>query len=124
MVTRLGFSPKLGNVDLSFNYKDLSPETKQEIEAEVRRLVMEASERATTLLKERRNELELVTKALIEYETLSKAEIEKILRGEKLDKLQSLPKAPITLPDSLLTTPMNPKTNDPVLRDQVSSGQS
>jgi ATP-dependent metalloprotease len=124
MVTRLGFSPKLGNVDLGSNYKNLSSETKQEIEAEVRRLVTEASERATALLKERRNELELVTKALIEYETLTKAEIEKILRGEKLDKLESLPKAPITLPDSLLTTPIKPKSNDPVLRDQDSSERS
>ncbi|KAK2731755.1 hypothetical protein FQN57_003180 [Myotisia sp. PD_48] len=102
MITQLGYSKKLGSVDLLTNYETLSSETKQEIEAEVRRLVDEASCRATSILTERRKELELLTKALVEYETLSREEMEKILRGEKLDKLQSVPKAPVMLPDSLV----------------------
>ncbi|KAJ5935356.1 hypothetical protein N7466_004903 [Penicillium verhagenii] len=110
LVTRFGYSKKLGNVDLSTNYDSLSSETKQEIESEVRRLVEEARARAEKILTEKRKELELLTKALIEYETLTKDEMEKVLRGEKLDKLASLPSAPIKLPDSLSTANLKPST--------------
>src|SRR5438034_3134912 len=100
MVTQLGYSKKLGSVDLLSNYDALSSETKQEIEAEVRRLVDEASNRATKILTERRKELEVLTKALLEYETLTKEEMEKVLRGEKLDKLEPIAQPPITLPEA------------------------
>lgn len=108
----MGYSKKLGNVDLSFNYDALSSETKQEIEAEVRRIVDESSSRAKVILKERRKELELVTKALLEYETLTKEEMEKVIRGEKLDKLELSPKAPIILPDALITPGLKPPTGE------------
>lgn len=113
LITRFGYSKKLGNVDLSTNYDKLSSETKQEIEAEVRRLVEEARLRATKILTEKRHELELLTKALMEYETLSKEEMEKILRGEKLDKIQSIPSAPLKLPEALSATRLNPVTQAP-----------
>ncbi|OJJ49434.1 hypothetical protein ASPZODRAFT_157826 [Penicilliopsis zonata CBS 506.65] len=96
LVTQFGYSKKLGNVDLSTNYNRLSSETKQEIEAEVRRLVDEATARASKILTEKRTELELLTRALLEYETLTKEEMEKVLRGEKLEKLGSLPEAVIS----------------------------
>ncbi|KAK5797826.1 hypothetical protein VI817_004117 [Penicillium citrinum] len=111
LITRFGYSKKLGNVDLSSNYDSLSSETKQEIEGEVRRLVEEARDKATKILTEKRNELELLTKALIEYETLTKEEMEKVLRGEKLDKLSSSPSAPLKLPEALQVPPhLNPST--------------
>ncbi|KAL1973378.1 hypothetical protein VTN31DRAFT_6013 [Thermomyces dupontii] len=108
LVTRFGYSKKLGNVDLQTNYDSLSSETKQEIEAEVRRLVEEARDRATKILTERRTELELLTKALMEYETLTKEEMEKVIRGEKLDKLESESSsspAPLQLPEALQAAP-------------------
>jgi ATP-dependent metalloprotease len=108
LVTRFGYSKKLGNVDLSTNYNSLSSETKQEIEAEVRRLVEEARQRATKILTEKRHELELLTKALIEYETLTKEEMEKVLKGEKLDKLVLPPETPLKLPDVLQTASLGP----------------
>ncbi|OOQ90039.1 Mitochondrial inner membrane i-AAA protease supercomplex subunit YME1 [Penicillium brasilianum] len=107
LVTRFGYSKKLGNVDLSTNYDSLSSETKQEIEGEVRRLVEEARARATKILTEKRNELEILSKALIEYETLTKDEMEKVLRGEKLDKMAISPSAPIKLPDALQAAGLN-----------------
>lgn len=108
LVTRFGYSKKLGNVDLSTNYNSLSSETKQEIEAEVRRLVEEARQRATKILTEKRHELELLTKALVEYETLTKEEMEKVLKGEKLDKLVLPPETPLKLPDVLQTASLGP----------------
>lgn len=104
LVTRFGYSKKLGNVDLSTNYNSLSSETKQEIEGEVRRLVEEARVRAQNILTEKRNELELLTQALIEYETLTKEEMEKVLKGEKLEKLEPPSSSPpLKLPEALQT---------------------
>ena len=115
LVTQFGYSKKLGNVDLSSNYDSLSSETKQEIEMEVRRLVEEARNRANKILQERRKELELLTKALMEYETLTREEMEKVLKGDKLDKLElssnSSPSpstsssTPLKLPDALHQVP-------------------
>lgn len=100
LITRFGYSHKLGNVDLSSNYERLSSETKQEIEAEVRRLIEEGRNRATKILTEKRSELEMLTNALIEYETLTKEEMERILKGEKLDKLEATTTASTTPPSS------------------------
>ncbi|KAI2794914.1 Mitochondrial inner membrane i-AAA protease supercomplex subunit YME1 [Penicillium oxalicum] len=107
LVTRFGYSKKLGNVDLSTNYDSLSSETKQEIEAEVRRLVEEARARATKILTEKREQLEILSKALIEYETLTKEEMEQVLRGEKLDKMSIAPDTPIRVPDALQAAGFN-----------------
>lgn len=78
----------------------------------MRRLVEEARTRANTILTERRSELELLTKALMEYETLTKEEMEKVLRGEKLEKLENIEKlepapapSPLKLPDVLQQAP-------------------
>jgi ATP-dependent metalloprotease len=44
--------------------------------------------------------LDLVANALVEYETLSKEEMEKVVRGEKLeDKLKAGDGIPIKMPD-------------------------
>ena len=103
MVTQMGMSDEMGNVDLNSDYGSLSSETKQHIEREVRRIVEEGRDRATKLLTQRRKDLDTVAKALLEYETLSKDEIEKVLKGETLpDKLTSLPGAPLVIPEALL----------------------
>lgn len=87
LVTRCGYSKTLGNIDYSQDYDKLSSETKQQIEREVREIVENARVRADTLLREKREELEALKDALIEWETLDKAQIERVLRGEKLEKL-------------------------------------
>ncbi|KAK2755987.1 hypothetical protein FQN54_005784 [Arachnomyces sp. PD_36] len=110
MVTQFGYSDKLGNVDLASDYDSLSSETKQAIEIEVRRLIEEARNRATNILTEKRAELELLTKALVEYETLTKDEMEKVLRGEKLEKLEVLAQTPIKLPEGMLVPSLNQST--------------
>jgi ATP-dependent metalloprotease len=94
MVTQAGMSDKLGNVDLNSDYARLSSETKQLIESEVRRLVEEGHARATKLLNDNREGLERLANALVEYETLSKEEMEAAVRGEKLS-----PKKPTADPD-------------------------
>ena len=99
MVTQLGMSDVLGNVDLNSDYADLSSETKQQIEREVRRLVEEGYQRATKILTEKRKELDILAKALVEYEVLNLDEMNRVLKGEKLKKLTVLPKTPMTMPE-------------------------
>ena len=100
MVTRYGMSERLGNVDLGSDYARLPTETKQIIWEEVRRIVEESKARATKLLTDRRKELELLAQALVEYETLDKEEMEKVVRGEKLvDKMKASEGVPIKIPE-------------------------
>jgi ATP-dependent metalloprotease len=109
MVTACGFSDVLGNVDFKSNYEMVSPETKRLIDNEVRRLIDEAKASARDLIKSKRPELDLLANALVQYETLDKEEILKVIKGEKLpDRIMSMPDAPIKIPDSPLTAILPP----------------
>jgi ATP-dependent metalloprotease len=100
MITRFGMSDKLGNIDLHSNYDNLSPATKNLIDSEVRRVVEEAKISARTLLLKHRKELDLLAQALVQYETLDKDEIMKVIKGEKLaDRLMAMPDTPIKIPE-------------------------
>src|SRR5262249_37456473 len=74
--------------DLASEYDRLSSETKQEIEREVRDIVEGGRQRADRIIKEKRKELEILKDALLEFETLDREEIDKLLRGEKLKRLE------------------------------------
>ncbi|KAI0512896.1 ATP-dependent metallopeptidase HflB [Xylaria bambusicola] len=100
MVASLGMSTKLGNMEYGSRYETLSSETKALVEAEVQRTVNEAYERAKKLLLDHRKELDLLAKALVDYETLSKDEVEKVIRGETLPDRMLVPKGPMTIPAS------------------------
>jgi len=93
MVTRLGFSEKLGTVMYGENQdevflgyslgrqQNISEATAETIDQEVRRLVHEAYETATRILTERRADLETLAGALMEFETLTGEEIIGLLQG-------------------------------------------
>lgn len=66
-----------------------SEETAKLIDAEVKALVNEAYEHAQKVLNDHMDELHLLAKSLIEYETLSGDEIKKVLKGEVLDRRNS-----------------------------------
>ena len=96
MVTRFGFSDDLGTVMYGDNQEEvflgmsvqrqtnISEATAQKIDAEVRRLVAQGYEDARRILTEKRQGLEGLAQALLEYETLSGEECLAILRGEKV----------------------------------------
>lgn len=102
MITRCGMSETLGQADFASYYENLSSETKQKIEQEVKKLLEDSQQRATKMLNEHRKELDILAQSLVEYEVLTKDEVEKVLRGEKLQKLSSSPKAGIKLPEIVL----------------------
>lgn len=94
MVTRWGYSDKLGKVAYGENQqevflghsvaqqKNVSEQTAQIIDAEVRRLVDEAYAEATRILTERNKDLVIIAEGLLEYETLSGKEIDELLNGK------------------------------------------
>jgi cell division protease FtsH len=95
MVTRWGFSPELGAVAYGENQdevflgmsvarqQNVSEATAQKIDMEVRRLVEEGHVEARRVLEEKRADLEILAKGLLEFETLSGEEIKDLLAGKR-----------------------------------------
>jgi cell division protease FtsH len=66
------------------HHKNFSEETSRQIDAEVRKLVEAAYRRARSILENEREGLEFVAKALLERETITGDDIDRLLRGEIL----------------------------------------
>lgn len=117
MVTQMGMSDVLGNLDLHSDYSRLPPATRQKVWDEIRRIVEEGHQRAMALLTAKRKELDLLANALVEYETLDKDEMEKIVKGEKLkDKIKASLDTPIKVPDIRLPIGASPGGGSPGLQ--------
>ena len=112
MVTRFGMSDKLGPLtfgkkdEMIFlgrelaTHKDYSEQTQVLIDQEVRRIVEKAHERAVELLTGNQDKLHLLANTLLERETLDGDEMDRVLRGEKLEPMPRDPgpsaDAPVT----------------------------
>jgi len=94
MVIKWGLSEKVGKIDYSQEDNgyatsgknvsaDISPETAKLIDEEVKKLVDNAYNTAAKILYEKRDDLEVLAKALLEYETLTGDEIKELLKGNK-----------------------------------------
>lgn len=86
MVTSFGMSDVIGPVQLSENWNDWSASTRHNAEQEIRNLLLDSESRTRKMLKEKDLELRRLAQGLVEYETLDKEEMEKVVRGEKLTK--------------------------------------
>jgi cell division protease FtsH len=95
MVTRFGMSDELGPIAYAENQEEVflghsvsrqqnvSEATAQKIDAEVRRIIEETYQRAKKILSDKIDDLHIVAKGLLEYETLTGDEIKALLRGEQ-----------------------------------------
>jgi cell division protease FtsH len=93
MVTRFGMSDALGPIAYAENQEEvflghsvsrtqnISEATAQKIDAEIKRIIDEAYNAAKTILTERSNDLNLLARGLLEYETLTGDEIIGLLKG-------------------------------------------
>jgi cell division protease FtsH len=111
MVTRWGLSEELGTVTYGDSQDEvflgisvarpqhISEATAQKIDAEIRRLVAAGHEEARKVLTERRAELEMVAKGLLEFETLTGEEIKGLLAGNRPTREPDSPRA--TAPPSV-----------------------
>ena len=96
MVTEFGFSEKLGPLRYAENEeevflghsvtqrKNVSDATAKVIDEEIRRIVEEGEQTAREILTAHMDELHLLAKGLLEYETLSVEEIRRIIKGERI----------------------------------------
>ncbi len=103
MVTEWGMSELLGPVLYAENSeevflgksvtqnKNMSEETARVVDSEIKRLVCEAHEGALKILKDKKEEWERLSEALIEYETLTGEEIKQVINGEKINKAGESP---------------------------------
>jgi cell division protease FtsH len=105
MVTRFGMSEKFGPIAFEgsgrramfggdMNDKTISDKYEEEIDNEVRKLLEEARETAENLLSENKRLLEIISKRLIEVETLERKEYENLLaaNGVFIKKTDSIEK--------------------------------
>ncbi|MEZ5844234.1 MAG: ATP-dependent zinc metalloprotease FtsH [Hyphomicrobiaceae bacterium] len=109
MVTEWGMSEKLGPLLYSENQQEvflghaitqrqnMSEETARLIDEEIRRFVNAGYEKAWEVLSTHREELERVTQALMEFETISGEECATVMRGGRIVRNDSdeSPKGPI-----------------------------
>ena len=101
MIMRFGMSEKLGprvlgrDHDMPFLGRDMgsapdySDEIAREIDDEIRRVIEEAHDTATRVLREHMDELHNLSLILIERETIDKDQFERLLAGE--DEATGLP---------------------------------
>jgi cell division protease FtsH len=99
----LAFGKKEGEVFLGRDMastQTYSEQTAREIDSEVRRIVNEQYERAKKILLERREGLDKIAEALLEYETLDLADVDVLLGGGAINR----PPPPKSPPPSATAT--------------------
>ena len=94
MVMRWGMSDKIGDIDYQAAHEgyaggniggfSISTKTKELIEQEVKKLIDDGYAQALSILKKKKKEFERLAQGLLEYETLTGDEINKIIKGQKL----------------------------------------
>ncbi len=110
MVCEWGMSDKLGMVEYGEHEdhvflardmgraRDYSEATAQEIDREVRRFVDEGYARAKALITQHRDKVELIAKALLEYETLDGDQVKELIETGTMKNPPYKEKAPPPLP--------------------------
>jgi cell division protease FtsH len=96
MVTRWGLSEKLGPLQYDTDSEEpflgrsagqsqtvYSPETAQRIDEEVRNIIDTCYEKATKILVDNRDKLDLMAQALMKYETIDRYQIDDIMEGRE-----------------------------------------
>ena len=96
MVTEWGMSDRLGPLRYNENQQEvflghaitqrqnMSEDTAKLIDEEIRRIVTDGEKKAREVLFANRDKLEVITQALMEYETISGDEVNRVIRGEKI----------------------------------------
>jgi cell division protease FtsH len=121
MVTRWGMSDELGplqyadadeEVFLGYSVnrqRNMSNETAQAIDKEIRRIVDQGYHRARTVLTDHLDQLHSLASALLEYETLSGEEIKKVVAGEPIDRGGAAEKPRVPTTGSSIPTTRKPR---------------
>ncbi len=94
MVSRWGMSDLLGTRVYGENtsevflgrematHKNISPDTAEKVESEITRIINQEYDRAKNILSENRKKVEVMAKALLEWETLDANQVDEIMDGK------------------------------------------
>jgi cell division protease FtsH len=127
MVTQYGFSEKLGPLRYEDNqeevflghsvtqHKSVSDSTAEIIDEEIKRIIEDAETKARQILTDHIDDLHMVANALLEYETLSKAEIDTVLAGGTIDRTEPAKPTPAA-DDGEESAPRPPRSSVPTSR--------
>jgi len=130
MITEFGFSDKLGSLRYSSNdeeiflghsvtqHKNISEETANLIDQETRRLIDEAENQARKILTAHKDQLENITQALLEYETLTGSDVKDIMDGKGVsrpdpDDMPDADNTKTSVPSSGKGASISKKSDDP-----------
>ena len=106
MITQWGFSDELGRVAYGENQqevflghsvaqsKNISEETAQKIDQEVRKLIDDAYDSAMKIIKRKKKDWEALSQGLLEYETLTGDEITDLINGKPPNRDEDAGKPP------------------------------
>jgi cell division protease FtsH len=124
MVTRYGMSAELGPMVYGENegevflgrsvttHKNISEATMQKVDAEIRRILDEQYALARKILQENSDKVEMMTDALMEWETIDAEQIQDIMEGKKprppKPSPSSQPPQPPAAPTAPATNPTQP----------------
>ena len=98
MVTEWGMSDEFGPLNFAGTKQEVflgrdftssdrhSEDTSRRIDAEIRRIVMDQYERVTEILRAHRDDLERVSEALLDYETIDGDDIDVLVKGQALTR--------------------------------------
>ena len=118
MVTEWGFSDALGPIayeepegEVFLGYdiskrKNMADETALRVDKEIYHIIDSAYQKTKLILKKYKNELDILAKGLVDYETLSGDEIHDLLQGKKIRLEETKPAVPPrkTVPDTGVLT--------------------
>ncbi|MHB1590843.1 MAG: ATP-dependent zinc metalloprotease FtsH [Sulfuricella sp.] len=122
MVTQWGMSDALGPMVYGENdseiflgrsvttHKNVSETTMQKVDAEIRRIIDEQYALARRLIEENRDKIEVMAKALLEWETLDAEQIGDIMEGRAPRPPKPSQSQPNPPSDSAPTAPVTPTT--------------
>ncbi|CDK29294.1 unnamed protein product [Kuraishia capsulata CBS 1993] len=112
MVTQYGMSDKIGPVNLTD--KNWSPSLRDMADKEVRDMLVDSETRTKNLLEFRGIELRRLAEALLQYETLTRDEMERVVKGEPINKMKVSSSTVVKSPPTKEERKIEDKTPIPV----------
>ena len=106
MVTQWGMSASMGTMVYGeeegevflgrsvTTHKQMSEATMRDVDTEIRKIIDAQYDKAKRLLDDNRDKVEVMTKALLEWETIGEAQIDEIMSGKKPTPPEDPPKPP------------------------------
>ena len=122
MVTSWGMDDKLGAVyyadklqnENGYMQEPASNETLKMIDDEIKNIINTAKDKAKKIILDNRDKLEIIAQALLQYETLTGEEINKLINGEKIREDEEIKKEEIKneFSSSLFATTFKGENNE------------